>query len=53
MTAVLKNFVGGEWVDGVGVCRSINPSNTNDIVGEYTPRWVRSWPEFSSANRRF
>jgi alpha-ketoglutaric semialdehyde dehydrogenase len=35
MTAVLKNFIGGEWVDGTGVARNINPSNTDDIVGEY------------------
>ena len=35
MTAVLKNFIGGEWVDGAGVTRNINPSNTNDVVGEY------------------
>ncbi|MET0678081.1 MAG: aldehyde dehydrogenase family protein [Bradyrhizobium sp.] len=35
MTAILKNFVGGEWVDGTGVCRNINPSNTNDVIGEY------------------
>src|SRR3954454_10696452 len=35
MTAILKNFIGGEWVDGSGVTRNINPSNTNDVVGEY------------------
>src|SRR3954465_3183192 len=35
MSAVLKNFIGGEWVDGSGVTKNINPSNTNDLVGEY------------------
>lgn len=35
MTAILKNFIGGEWVDGSAVTKNINPSNTNDIVGEY------------------
>ena len=35
MTAMLKNFIGGEWVDGAGVTKNINPSNTNDVVGEY------------------
>src|ERR1700739_2405245 len=35
MNAILKNFVGGEWVDGSGITRNINPSNTNDVVGEY------------------
>src|SRR6266702_2549484 len=35
MTAILKNFIGGEWVDGSDVTKNINPSNTNDLVGEY------------------
>jgi alpha-ketoglutaric semialdehyde dehydrogenase len=35
MNAILKNFIAGEWVDGTGVTRNINPSNTNDVVGEY------------------
>ncbi|WP_407178858.1 aldehyde dehydrogenase family protein [Bradyrhizobium sp. STM 3562] len=35
MSAVLKNFVGGDWVDGTGITKNINPSNTNDLVGEY------------------
>src|ERR1700739_3191232 len=35
MTAILKNFVGGEWVDGTGITRNINPSSTKDVVGEY------------------
>jgi acyl-CoA reductase-like NAD-dependent aldehyde dehydrogenase len=30
-----KNFIGGEWVAGATVTRNINPSNTNDVVGEY------------------
>src|SRR5580704_12573436 len=35
MTVALKNFIGGEWVDGVSITRDINPSNTKDVVGEY------------------
>lgn len=35
MTAILKNFIGGEWVDGSGITKNINPSNTGDVVGEY------------------
>src|SRR6476469_1844055 len=35
MTVALKNFIGGEWVDGSGITRDINPSNTKDVVGEY------------------
>ena len=35
MTAHFKNFIAGDWVDGDSVSRNINPSNTNDVVGEY------------------
>jgi aldehyde dehydrogenase (NAD+) len=35
MNAPLKNYIAGEWVDGAAVTRNINPSNTNDLVGEY------------------
>jgi acyl-CoA reductase-like NAD-dependent aldehyde dehydrogenase len=35
MTVALKNFIGGEWVDGASMTRDINPSNTKDVVGEY------------------
>src|SRR5215472_17393202 len=35
MTVALKNFIGGEWVDGTAITRNINPSNTNDVVGEH------------------
>jgi acyl-CoA reductase-like NAD-dependent aldehyde dehydrogenase len=30
-----QNYIGGEWIDGVGVSRNINPSNVDDVVGEY------------------
>ncbi len=30
-----KNYVAGEWVAGVEVSRNINPSDTNDVIGEY------------------
>jgi acyl-CoA reductase-like NAD-dependent aldehyde dehydrogenase len=30
-----KNLIGGEWVEGVGVTRNVNPSNNDDVVGEY------------------
>jgi aldehyde dehydrogenase (NAD+) len=35
MSAIQKNFIAGEWVDGTAPTKNINPSNTNDIVGEY------------------
>jgi len=33
MNAILKNLIGGEWVDGSGITKNINPSNTGDVVG--------------------
>jgi aldehyde dehydrogenase (NAD+) len=30
-----KNYIAGDWVEGVDVNRNLNPSNTNDVVGEY------------------
>ena len=35
MSDIHKNFIGGEWTDGEGVSRNINPSNTDDVVGLY------------------
>ena len=35
MTELHKNYIAGEWVAGAGVSRNINPSNTNDVIGEY------------------
>jgi acyl-CoA reductase-like NAD-dependent aldehyde dehydrogenase len=35
MNAILKNYISGEWVEGPGISRNINPSNTKDVVGEY------------------
>jgi alpha-ketoglutaric semialdehyde dehydrogenase len=30
----LKNYIGGDWLDGGEVIRSINPSDTNDVLAE-------------------
>lgn len=30
-----KNYIAGEWVDGVSLNRNLNPSDTNDVIGEY------------------
>src|ERR1700724_1750987 len=35
MTAHHRNFIAGEWVDGSAFTRDVNPSDTNDVVGEY------------------
>ena len=29
------NLIDGAWRDGVSASRNINPSNTDDVVGEY------------------
>jgi alpha-ketoglutaric semialdehyde dehydrogenase len=30
-----QNYINGQWVDGAGVSRNINPSNLDDVIGEY------------------
>ena len=30
-----QNFIAGEWSAGDAGAPSINPSNTNDVIGEY------------------
>ncbi len=35
MSAPHRNLIAGEWVDGVAVTRNVNPSDTNDVIGEY------------------
>ncbi len=34
MSELFRNLIGGEWVDGEAI-PNINPSDTNDVVGEY------------------
>jgi alpha-ketoglutaric semialdehyde dehydrogenase len=36
MNAIQKNYVAGEWVESAGVGHNVNPSNTQDIIGEYS-----------------
>ena len=35
MSEIHKNYIGGEWVEGDGVTRNVNPSDTHDVVGVY------------------
>jgi acyl-CoA reductase-like NAD-dependent aldehyde dehydrogenase len=30
-----KNFIAGEWVEGVNVTKNVSPSDTDDVVGVY------------------
>jgi len=41
MTVHAKNFIGGEWVASQNAAPDLNPSNTNDVVGEF-PRASRA-----------
>ncbi len=31
-----QNFIDGQWVEGSSTSRNINPSNLDDVVGEYS-----------------
>ncbi|TPQ39133.1 MULTISPECIES: aldehyde dehydrogenase family protein [Cupriavidus] len=35
MSRLYSNLIAGEFVEGANISRNINPSNTNDVVGEY------------------
>ncbi|HEU0203329.1 MAG TPA: aldehyde dehydrogenase family protein [Burkholderiaceae bacterium] len=30
-----QNHIGGQWVDAPGINRNVNPSNLDDVIGEY------------------
>ncbi len=30
-----KNYIAGQWIEGASINRNINPSDTDDLVGEY------------------
>ncbi|KAA0997769.1 aldehyde dehydrogenase family protein [Paraburkholderia panacisoli] len=35
MSRLYSNLIAGEFVEGANISRNINPSDTNDVVGEY------------------
>ena len=51
MSGPFRNFIGGQWVEGAEVSRNINPSNTDDLVGEYARASAAQAEEAISAAR--
>jgi aldehyde dehydrogenase (NAD+) len=51
MTIHAKNFIAGEWVEAGNAAPDLNPSNTNDVVGEF-PRGSRADAERAIAAAR-
>ena len=35
MSNLSNNYIAGDWVKGASSISNINPSNTNDIIGEF------------------
>ena len=35
MAEIFRNYINGEWLAGDSVSRNVNPSDTNDVIGEY------------------
>jgi aldehyde dehydrogenase (NAD+) len=35
MNEIHKNYIAGEWIEGEGATRNVNPSDVNDVVGLY------------------
>lgn len=36
MADIFRNFINGSWVEGVSINADVNPSDTKDVVGEYS-----------------
>jgi len=52
MTERYKNLIGGEWVGATDAIRSINPSDTNDVVGEFAAASAKQVADAVSAARQ-
>jgi aldehyde dehydrogenase (NAD+) len=51
MAETFKNFIDGAWVDGETVKANINPSNTDDVIGQYAQASARQAEEAIAAAR--
>ncbi len=45
---MFKNHIAGDWVEGQDAARNINPSDTDDVIGEF----VRGGHRCASGRRR-
>lgn len=51
MTEMFKNLIAGEWTGAGAASRNINPSNTDDVVGEYAQGSVAQLEDAVAAAR--
>ena len=49
---MFKNLIGGEWVDGARASRNVNPSDTDDVIGEYAQADAAQTRDAIAAARR-
>ena len=47
-----KNLIAGEWIDGADSIRSINPSDTNDVIGEFAAASAAQVADATAAARQ-
>lgn len=48
---VARNYIGGEWVEGAETFRNLNPSDLDDVIGEYAQADVAQVEEAIEAAR--
>jgi aldehyde dehydrogenase (NAD+) len=46
------NYIDGQWVDGASVSRNVNPSNLDDVIGEFAQADAEQTQRAISAARR-
>jgi aldehyde dehydrogenase (NAD+) len=52
MSDLHKNYIAGEWVEGVSATRNVSPSDTGDVVGEYAQASAAQVDEAVKAARK-
>ncbi|RYD82604.1 MAG: aldehyde dehydrogenase family protein, partial [Sphingomonadales bacterium] len=49
--AVFANFIAGEWIEGASATPNINPSDTNDVIGDYASASLQQVSDAAAAAR--